>query len=150
MCLTWLDRLIQFKKESKKTTDEISAISGISRGTLNKLFAGQTKDPQLSTIKAVVHCLGHTLDDLEPLDETNNVSRISIQGLQVAQAYDAAEPRAKEVVRYTLNLPPEKEPDYPVNVVLRPPDNFNEIKTQAEAMSDKISEQVKAHNPIKK
>lgn len=63
----WYIRLCELKKQSKKTSDEIALESGIPKGTLNKLFAGQTKDPQLSTIKAVVHCLGHTLDDLDEI-----------------------------------------------------------------------------------
>lgn len=63
--MDWLFKLNQMKKESGKTTEEISVISGIPKGTLNKLFAGQTKDPQLGTVRAVVHCLGHTLDDLD-------------------------------------------------------------------------------------
>lgn len=62
----WLDRLNAFKKKSGKTTEQISIESGIPKGTLNKLFSGQTKDPQYSTLKAVVHCLGHTVDDLDP------------------------------------------------------------------------------------
>lgn len=61
----WLDRINKMKKEKGMTTDDISNLSGIPKGTLNKLFAGQTKDPQLSTVKAVVHCMGFTLDDLD-------------------------------------------------------------------------------------
>ena len=68
----WYVRLCELKKQSKKTSDEIALESGIPKGTLNKLFAGQTKDPQLSTIKAVVHCLGHTLDDL---DDSQNIRK---------------------------------------------------------------------------
>lgn len=60
----WLDNLNRMKKISNKTLEEISTESGIPKGTLNKLFSGQTKDPQLSTIKSVVHSLGYTLDDL--------------------------------------------------------------------------------------
>lgn len=61
----WLDKLNQMKKKSGMTTDEISENSKVPKGTLNKIFAGQTKDPQLGTIKAVVHCMGYTLDDLD-------------------------------------------------------------------------------------
>ena len=61
----WLDKLNQMKKNSGMTTDEISEKSKVPKGTLNKIFAGQTKDPQLGTIKAVVHCMGYTLDDLD-------------------------------------------------------------------------------------
>lgn len=60
----WLDRLSAFKKNSKKTIKQISEESNVPVGTLNKLFAGQTKDPKLGTVRAVVHSLGYTLDDL--------------------------------------------------------------------------------------
>ncbi|MBS5782083.1 MAG: helix-turn-helix transcriptional regulator [Clostridium sp.] len=59
------------KKDSGMTTEEISKLSGIPKGTLNKLFAGQTKDPQLNTMRAVVHSLGFTLDDLAPENENS-------------------------------------------------------------------------------
>lgn len=61
----WLDVLNSMKKQSGKTTEQISQESGIPKGTLNKLFAGQTKDPGYRTLSAVVHCLGFTVDDLE-------------------------------------------------------------------------------------
>ena len=60
----WLDNLNRIKKNSGMTIEQISEASGVPKGTLNKLFAGQTKDPQLSTVSAVVHCMGYTLDDL--------------------------------------------------------------------------------------
>ena len=60
----WLENLNRLKKSSSMTIEEISCASGVPKGTLNKLFAGQTKDPQLSTVSAVVHCMGYTLDDL--------------------------------------------------------------------------------------
>lgn len=60
----WLERLVQLKKNSGMTIEQIATASGVPKGTLNKLFAGQTKDPQLSTVSAVVHCMGYTLDDL--------------------------------------------------------------------------------------
>lgn len=66
----WLEKLNHLKKLSGMTIEQISAASGVPKGTLNKLFAGQTKDPQLSTVSAVVHCMGYTLDDLS--DNTVN------------------------------------------------------------------------------
>lgn len=67
----WLEKLNQFKKDSGKTTEEISLLCGVPKGTLNKLFSGQTKDPQLSTLRAVVHFLGKSLDDLDDSDTQN-------------------------------------------------------------------------------
>ena len=66
----WLEKLNHLKKLSGMTIEQISAASGVPKGTLNKLFAGQTKDSQLSTVSAVVHCMGYTLDDLS--DNTAN------------------------------------------------------------------------------
>ena len=60
----WLDNLNRLKKSSGMTIEQLSIASGVPKGTLNKLFAGQTKDPQLSSVSALVHCMGYTLDDL--------------------------------------------------------------------------------------
>ena len=61
----WLDILKKMKKESGKTSKEISEITGIPKSTIDKLFSGQTKEPYLSMIRSIVHCLGYTLDDLD-------------------------------------------------------------------------------------
>ena len=62
----WLENLNAIKKASGKTLKQISSDSGVPLGTLNKLFAGQTKDPKLDTVCAVVHALGYTLNDIDP------------------------------------------------------------------------------------
>ena len=61
----WLNSLNIMKRKSGKTIEQISIEAGIPKGTLNKIFSGQTKDPQYSTLRAVVHCLGFTIDELE-------------------------------------------------------------------------------------
>ena len=62
----WLDNLIALKKASGKTLNQISLDSGVPIGTLNKLFAGQTKAPKIDTVRAIVHALGYTLNDIDP------------------------------------------------------------------------------------
>lgn len=69
--MEWLDNLKNMKAKSNLTTREISEKSNIPEPTLEKLFAGQTKDPKLSTIQSVVHSLGYTLDDLDSSDIKN-------------------------------------------------------------------------------
>jgi len=61
----WLDKINSMKKKKSFTLEDISSLSGVPKGTLNKIFSGQTKDPQLGTIKAIVHCMGYALDDLD-------------------------------------------------------------------------------------
>lgn len=94
----WLDILNKMKKDSGYTTEEIAIKSGIPRGTLNKLFAGQTKDPQLSTLKAVVHALGYTLDDL---DDEAPQTRDQV----LLEKYHEADPVTQKNVDKLLDMP---------------------------------------------
>lgn len=68
----WFSALVELKKRSGKTLKQISEESRVPLGTLNKLFSGQTKDPKLETVQAVVHALGYTLDDLDAGQSTKN------------------------------------------------------------------------------
>lgn len=64
MDINWFDSLKQMKVNSGMTTFEISEKSNVPEPTLEKLFSGYTKNPKLSTVIAVTHCFGKTLDDL--------------------------------------------------------------------------------------
>lgn len=63
--MEWLKKLKEMKKQSGKTSKDISEATGIPKSTIDKLFSGQTKEPYLSSVRAIVHYLGYTLDDLE-------------------------------------------------------------------------------------
>jgi transcriptional regulator with XRE-family HTH domain len=60
-----LEKIDVFKKERGLTNEELSKLSGVPKATIDKITSGATKDPKLETIKALVYCLGHTLDDLD-------------------------------------------------------------------------------------
>lgn len=60
----WQENLKKMKAASGKTTAEIAKGSGIPEPTLEKLFAGATKDPKLPTMQKLVYYLGYTLEDL--------------------------------------------------------------------------------------
>ena len=60
----WIDALREMKAKSGLTTLEISKGSGIPEPTLEKLFAGATKEPKLPTIQKLVYFLGGNLEDL--------------------------------------------------------------------------------------
>lgn len=105
----WLETLRNFKKESGKTNEQIAVESDIPLGTLNKLFAGQTKDPQYSTLRKVVHCLGHTIDDLdEKSASTEEEARIedlinSQRGQALLGKYSMLTEPAQDRVDATVN-----------------------------------------------
>lgn len=89
----WLDMLARMKKQSGKTIDQIAAESGVPKGTLNKLFAGQTKDPGYHTLSAVVHCLGYTMDDLE---KTSSHVGFTVEEMQHIKKYRLLNEAGKE------------------------------------------------------
>lgn len=59
-----LERINLMRKQTNMSIDELSAKSGVPKGTLSKITAGITKNPSIETVKAIVYCMGFTLDDL--------------------------------------------------------------------------------------
>lgn len=60
-----LEKINLFRREKGLSVEELSKLSGVPLGTLSKITAGITKNPNLETVKAIVSALGLTLDDLE-------------------------------------------------------------------------------------
>lgn len=53
-----IETLKNKKKELGLTNQQLSAISGVPLGTINKIFSGATKAPQMDTLDALVSALG--------------------------------------------------------------------------------------------
>lgn len=105
----WLDRLRFMKEQSGLTTKEIAEQSNIPEPTLEKLFAGATKDPKLTTMQQLVHFLGYTLDDLDGASKTKkSPSDLSEEARKIARSYDKMNAHGKGAVRAILNYE-EKE-----------------------------------------
>lgn len=66
----WLNNLRKLKKESGLSMKEISAQSGMSEPTLEKLFAGKSKDPKLTTLLMLCEFFDCSLDYLVYGEET--------------------------------------------------------------------------------
>jgi len=64
--MDWLDRLKAMRKSSGMTAEEISKASSVPVNSINRIFAGQTKDPRLDTVRGIVTAMGYTLNDLLP------------------------------------------------------------------------------------
>ena len=106
----WLDQLRNMKANSGLTTLEIAMGSGLPEPTLEKLFAGATKDPKLSTMWQLVHFLGYTLDDLDdPTAATKNAPSVSDEALKLAKDYDALDEWGKKQVRATADIELERK-----------------------------------------
>lgn len=71
----WLEALKKMKKFSGKTSKQISEETNIPKSTIDKLFAGQTKEPYLVSTRAIVHCMGFTLDDLYDFENSQSYTQ---------------------------------------------------------------------------
>lgn len=98
----WLDVFTEMRKKSGMSIDEISAKSGIPKGTLSKISAGITKSPPLETMRKLVHSMGYTLDDLDKgLEVSNNFSEEEKSHIKKYRALDSY---GKEAVDSVLDV----------------------------------------------
>ena len=98
------------RKEAKMTIDELVAKSGIPKGTLNKIIAGTTRDPQLETVKAIARALNCTLDDF---DDAPRARRLSAEEFQLIQNYRLLDRHGKSLIKLIVVKELERcsEPD---------------------------------------
>lgn len=98
----WVDKLREMKDASNLTTREIALQSSIPEPTLEKLFAGVTKDPKLETMRQLVHFLGYTLDDLEDTPAKKSPSATEIEAIfptqltRIIEIYNKMNPAGQE------------------------------------------------------
>lgn len=60
-----LEIINQRKKLKKMTNEELAVLSGVPKGTIDKITSGATKDPKLETLKALARVLGCSLSDFD-------------------------------------------------------------------------------------
>ncbi|RGY95389.1 helix-turn-helix transcriptional regulator [Clostridium sp. AM58-1XD] len=76
-----LDIIAQKKKELGLTNEELARLSGVPKGTIDKILSGVTKDPKLETLKAIAKVLGLSLDDFNDAPKKNEPSYDDIEKL---------------------------------------------------------------------
>lgn len=72
-----LEKISEYKKLLGLTNEELSKLSGVPKGTLDKILSGVTKDPKLGTLKALARVFNCTLDDFDDLDNLDNSTPLS-------------------------------------------------------------------------
>jgi len=98
----WLDKIREMKEITNLTTKEISHLSKIPEPTLEKLFAGATKDPKFETMCQLVRALGYTLDDLNDDFSQNKKSPFIIE-------MNGLDEKDREIIPLLRNLTPEQK-----------------------------------------
>ncbi len=77
-----LEKIAELKKKLGLTNEELSRLSGVPKGTIDKILSGVTKDPKLETLKAIARVLGCTLDDFDDTDNKPESNEPSYEDLQ--------------------------------------------------------------------
>ena len=57
-------RLKELKDQRKLTNQQLSELSGVPVGTINRIMAGQTDNPSFQTVCDMVMAMGGSLDEL--------------------------------------------------------------------------------------
>ncbi len=103
-----VEYLVKIKKEKGVTTEEISRVSGVPIGTLNKIFSGQTTDPKYETIKAVCAALNISLSELDYFESERDEIAAYAEELHKNPEYralfDAAKGATKEDMQFAAEM----------------------------------------------
>lgn len=71
-----IDYIKEVKRQKGLTNEDLSKLSGVPVGTLNKILSGHTPDPQFETVKAICRALGISLSALDDY-ESNKIHTIA-------------------------------------------------------------------------
>lgn len=99
-----LEKIAEYKKILGLTNEELSKLSGVPKGTLDKILSGITKDPKLGTLKALAKVLGCTLNDF---DDNNSISKnnLSTDEENLLEKYNSLNSLGKnKLLEYSMDL----------------------------------------------
>jgi transcriptional regulator with XRE-family HTH domain len=77
-----LEKIVEYKKKMGLTNEKLSKLSGVPKGTIDKILSGVTKDPKLETLKAIARVLECTLDDFDDTENRTIRSEPTYEDLQ--------------------------------------------------------------------
>ena len=117
----YIKNIKDIKKNRNLTNEQLATLSNISIGTLNKLLAGDTKDPKLSTLIPLAKALDCSMDELVfGLNNKNEEEK------ELISKYRKLDDKGKNVVMYILNNEYTHSPvtsSKPTSLDLNVPDN---------------------------
>lgn len=98
-----LEKINLMRKYVGMSIDELSEKSGVPKGTLSKITAGITKNPSVDNVKAVVHAMGFTLDDLDDFPQSKGNSLFTDKEIEHIKKYRRLPNSGKEMVDMVLD-----------------------------------------------
>lgn len=98
-----LEKINDMRKHIGMSIDALSEKSGVPKGTLSKITAGITKNPSIDTVKAIVHTMGFTLDDLDDFPRSKKENDLSMENRELIKKYSNLDTHGKKIVDFVLN-----------------------------------------------
>lgn len=118
----WLDTFNEMRKKSEMSLDDISAKSGVPKGTLAKITSGVTKAPPLETMRRLVYSMGYTLDDLDRgVEESDHFSKEEKDHIQKYRLLDSYGKEAVDeilAIEYRRCSAPDQAPTTEADMVV--------------------------------
>ena len=90
--------IVKFRREANLTIDELSRKSGVPKGTINKIIAGDTRSPSLESIRALAYACGRRLGDFDD-DNVSLDAEFSPAARALAASYDALDAHGRAMLR---------------------------------------------------
>lgn len=97
--------LTERRRQIGMSMEELVDRSGVAKGTVSKIMAGITRNPQIESLKAITYALGLKLEDL---DSDSISSSISPKARAFAEAFDKLDAHGQAVVSAVLDLERER------------------------------------------
>ncbi|HAU4845804.1 TPA: helix-turn-helix transcriptional regulator [Clostridioides difficile] len=64
-------KINELRKNRNLTSEQLSELSNVPKGTLDKILNGTTKDPKFETLKSLARALNCTLNDFDDMNTIN-------------------------------------------------------------------------------
>ncbi len=91
------EQINRYRRQAGMTIDQLARASGVSKGTLNKIIAGETKSPTVAVMGKLARALGRPLDDFD--QEAAGRTGLSQEAMGLARDFDGLDSHGRRVVR---------------------------------------------------
>lgn len=78
MVKTIAESLTEMKKEAGLSNRKLAELSGVPEGTVNKILSGNTMNPSVDTVEAMVRAMGKSMDELFGEPETPEMIQTAV------------------------------------------------------------------------
>lgn len=98
------EMLSERRRQIGMSIEELVDKSGVAKGTVTKIMAGITRNPQIESLKAITYALGLRLEDLDP----DASVALSASARALAERFDKLDKHGQKVVTAVLDLEAER------------------------------------------